>query len=71
MLGSVYVIIQEKMYYLFNIDLFLQGNNGVSGNSGWTSVLLPDVQIPTGIWWTSFTYHTICNVSFKCIIDCH
>jgi hypothetical protein len=52
---SVYVIVQVQMQQFRCVDLLLQGNNGVSGDNGWTYVLLPDVQISTGIWWTSFT----------------
>jgi hypothetical protein len=47
------------------VDFSFQGNLGVGGDIGWPSVLLPDVQIPSGIWWTIFTSHTICNVSLK------
>ena len=56
---SVYVIVQEQKqqftYSDFFLFFFLQRNNGVSWDTDWTSVLLPGVQIPTGIWWTSFT----------------
>jgi hypothetical protein len=36
-------------------DFPFQGNLGAGGDIGWTSVFLPDVQIPSGIWWTNFT----------------